>query len=410
MNLQLDPFTLAVFAVACACLGWGALQLHAMESRHERDGALPTLAWGMALQALASALLLAAGLWRQPWCTVLALPLFATALLLWLAGVRRISRRAPRLDWLALLVPLALLAGLAHALLFPEPHWDLLIAAATQLLPIVLLIRELRLGRVAGEMNVVRRATIVVLALHGLAQLLLAGGALAGQLPLAPPGPLLLWLDLLVFNVCLPLCLLLLSANLLRARLGSLVRHDALTGLFNRRGMEEAAQRDIRRARKREVRLGLVVFGLERFRMVNEHYGFAAGDAALRAFAHELKAAAPAGSCTGRIGGEEFCLLVELDGASIAPLLSRLDPLLSGVDVEFGDAAIRLQATLGSAVLGSDGDDFDQLLQTARERLAERRKRNSVPPPPRDGGRDNYTVSEATINQLQLAMPRPALP
>lgn len=411
MTYQLDPFTLAVLAVCCACLGWGAIALHAQESRNERDGAVTNLAWGMGFQAGGSLLLCLGGIVLQPWCTALAQPLFTVALLLWLAGVRRLARREPRLDWLALLAPATLLVALAQALLLPRPDLAQLVPVIFQMPLALLLARELSSLLSVDDISWVRRTAIAILLLHAFALAVLAVGGLAGWLVPASPGPLGQWLDLLVFNLCLPLSLLLLSANLLRARLSSLVRHDALTGLLNRRGMEELALRELRRARKRNGKLGVILFDLEQFRLVNDRYGFAVGDAALKAFSHQLRAAAPAGSWLGRVGGDEFCILLELNsGGSLAALRSRLGLLLGSVEIDSGDVAMRQPASLGWAVTGLDGEEFETLLQVAAQRLQQGRKGREPAAESEDAGRDAYVVSEATIARLQMEQGRPALP
>ncbi|WP_028451502.1 GGDEF domain-containing protein [Chitinilyticum aquatile] len=411
MTYQLDPFTLAVLAVCCACLGWGAVALHAIESRNERDGAVANLAWGMGFQACGSLLLCLGGIWLQPWCMALAQTLFTVALLLWLAGVRRLARRQPRLDWLALLAPGSLLLALAQALLLPRPALALLVPVFFQLPLALLLARELSRLLAVDEISWVRRTAITVLLLHATALCALALAGLSGKLDFAPPGPLGQWLDLLVFNLCLPLSLLLLSAHLLRARLSSLVRHDALTGLLNRRGMEELALRELRRARKRNGKLGVILFDLDQFRLVNDRYGFAVGDAALKTFSHQLRAAAPEGSWLGRVGGDEFCILLELNGGgSLAALRSRLGLLLGTVDIDSGDVAIRQPASLGWAVMGLDGEEFEVLLQVAAQRLQQGRKGRDTAGEGEEAARDSYVVSEATIARLQMEQGRPALP
>ncbi|MBE9608332.1 GGDEF domain-containing protein [Chitinilyticum piscinae] len=405
---HLDSYTVALLAVLASLLGWLALSLHAGESRHERDGAVSNLAWGMGFQFAGTALLClqGVGLWR--WCSVLAAPAFVTALLLCLAGVRRLARHAPKLDWLALMVPAALLLALVQQQLFPQPVFARMVPVLTQLPLLVLLVREIARLLAVGEISGVRRVVVSVLIAHLLAQVALVmveQWYVAPQSAIGLPWP---WLDLLVFNMGLPLGLLLLNAHLLRARLGSLVRYDALTGLLNRRGMEEQAQRELRKARKRSEKLGLIIFDLDQFRLVNERYGFAVGDAALKTFGQQLRDAAPEGGVLGRIGGNEFCLLLCLSaGGSLAPLRAKLGLQLGSVEIESGDVAVRQPCSLGWAVHGLDGHDIESLLQSARQRLRQGRQGRDTPQPATTPQAEmppapSYKVSAATISRLQV--------
>jgi two-component system cell cycle response regulator len=85
---------------------------------------------------------------------------------------------------------------------------------------------------------------------------------------------------------------------------------DALTGLGNRRRMEE----DLARAHARGLRLGrsygVALFDIDHFKLYNDHYGHLAGDEALRQVARCLERSARAGESVYRYGGEEFLLLL----------------------------------------------------------------------------------------------------
>ena len=88
-------------------------------------------------------------------------------------------------------------------------------------------------------------------------------------------------------------------------------RTDELTGLGNRRRMEE----DVARVHARAVRVdrsyGVALFDIDHFKLYNDHYGHIAGDEALRQIAHRIELVVRASDCCYRFGGEEFLLLVQ---------------------------------------------------------------------------------------------------
>ena len=85
---------------------------------------------------------------------------------------------------------------------------------------------------------------------------------------------------------------------------------DTLSGLLNRRGFEERADRAVREAMRREGALSLVIADLDHFKSVNDSYGHAAGDAVIAAFARFVAEATTADGVAGRIGGEEFAIVL----------------------------------------------------------------------------------------------------
>jgi diguanylate cyclase (GGDEF)-like protein len=100
--------------------------------------------------------------------------------------------------------------------------------------------------------------------------------------------------------------------------LDMLSRTDMLTGLFNRRHMDEQLRAAIKTARRHGQEIGLLLLDVDHFKTVNDTYGHAGGDAVLRELARRIKGELRAGDVAGRWGGEEFLVLlpqVGLDGA-----------------------------------------------------------------------------------------------
>lgn len=93
-------------------------------------------------------------------------------------------------------------------------------------------------------------------------------------------------------------------------KLRTLVVTDALTGLVNRNGWAEQADRALRYAQRHGYPLSLLMIDLDHFKRINDTYGHEAGDAALVFFGGLLKQCQRAGDVNARLGGEEFCVLL----------------------------------------------------------------------------------------------------
>jgi diguanylate cyclase (GGDEF)-like protein len=94
-------------------------------------------------------------------------------------------------------------------------------------------------------------------------------------------------------------------------------RTDTLTGLYNRRHLQDELVRNHASARRNGTELGVVLMDIDHFKKVNDTYGHAAGDEVLREFARRLLDQLRAGDIAGRWGGEEFLIILpntDLDG------------------------------------------------------------------------------------------------
>lgn len=170
------------------------------------------------------------------------------------------------------------------------------------------------------------------------------------------------------------------EAELREARdaLRHLAETDALTGLPNRRHFLRLAEEALARAREEGRRVSLIMFDLDYFKDINDTHGHQAGDLVLCAVARCLERCLAAGDGAGRLGGEEFGLL--LPGCDPAGAIDRAEGLRRALaDLAPGGHAIT--ASFGVAA----GDrDVDALLALADECLyaAKRAGRNRVEPQP----------------------------
>jgi diguanylate cyclase (GGDEF)-like protein len=144
---------------------------------------------------------------------------------------------------------------------------------------------------------------------------------------------------------------------------------DPLTGLYNRRIFNESLDKELTRAKRYGHPLTLVILDLHRFKEVNDMHGHPKGDEVLRAAAVTLRKAMRSSDYAFRIGGDEFALLLPQTDAPQAIALSRR------IGVVFAEAIRPLQMSVsvsidhGVATCPEDGDQAEQLIRIADERL-----------------------------------------
>jgi diguanylate cyclase (GGDEF)-like protein len=139
---------------------------------------------------------------------------------------------------------------------------------------------------------------------------------------------------------------------------------DELTGLLNRRGVLQAAQELITRQAQKGAAVSALMFDLDHFKSINDKFGHAVGDEALRLFAATASASMRTSDIVGRFGGEEFVALLpgSLAEAEVAAERVRRAFERAGVTV----AGCNLDATVSiGAASGQSGTDIVALLAAA---------------------------------------------
>jgi diguanylate cyclase (GGDEF)-like protein len=170
------------------------------------------------------------------------------------------------------------------------------------------------------------------------------------------------------------------------ARLHDIVQRQAitddLTGLVNRRRFIEALDAEIERARTFGSALTIVLADLDNFKQVNDEFGHHGGDVVLRAFADLVRSHVRDVDVSGRIGGEEFAILLpETDTAGAARVAERMRRSLNEVAIPLSDgAAIHVAASFGVAELAEDqsGDDLLRAADAALYRAKDEGKNRVV--------------------------------
>lgn len=142
---------------------------------------------------------------------------------------------------------------------------------------------------------------------------------------------------------------------------------DPLTGLFNRRFMEESLSLELRRAARNQRPLGIIMLDLDRFKHFNDTYGHDAGDTLLRELGALLQANIRGEDIACRYGGEEFTLI--LPEGSAEGIRQRAEALREAIRrlevVHRGKPLGTIAASLGVAIFPEHGRTGDALLQAA---------------------------------------------
>lgn len=168
----------------------------------------------------------------------------------------------------------------------------------------------------------------------------------------------------------------------LRDTLRSQSIRDPLTGLFNRRYMEETMLREERRAVRQGESIGIIMFDIDRFKTINDTYGHVVGDEFLKQLAQVVLRHTRDGDITCRYGGEEFVAI--LPGASAESTRERAEQVRESVAKlvpQFRDWELpRITLSLGVAAFPLHGATWQEVLQQADRALyrAKQAGRNRV--------------------------------
>ncbi len=148
-------------------------------------------------------------------------------------------------------------------------------------------------------------------------------------------------------------------------------RTDGLTGLYNRRHLDEELMRRRSDAQRHQEPLCLLLLDIDHFKQVNDTYGHSTGDMVLRAFADRLQAELRAGDIAGRWGGDEFLVILpHTDLAGGLELAERIRGAVAAGGVHAGGKEISVTVS-GGCALGAVGDSADAVLDLADNCLYE---------------------------------------
>jgi diguanylate cyclase (GGDEF)-like protein len=176
-------------------------------------------------------------------------------------------------------------------------------------------------------------------------------------------------------------------ANLkLRERLREQAIRDPLTGLYNRRYLEETLERELNRAKRRNLPLGVIMLDIDHFKRFNDTFGHEGGDVLLRELGQFLQTSVRREDIACRYGGEEFTLV--LPEVSLEMIQQRAETLRAGareLNVRYrGQTLSAITVSLGAAAYPEHGATAETLVRAADGALY-RAKRE---------GRDRVAVRE----------------
>jgi len=157
---------------------------------------------------------------------------------------------------------------------------------------------------------------------------------------------------------------------------------DALTSLPNRRAIEDWATRQLSGAARYGFSFWVALADLDHFKRVNDTYGHDAGDSVLKAFSEILKSNSRKSDICGRIGGEEFLLvLTHTTGENAKLVIDRVRVELEATHFNFDGKSLKVTASFGLAgFVGTRAPDFNRLVAQADAALysAKRQGRNRL--------------------------------
>jgi diguanylate cyclase (GGDEF)-like protein len=166
---------------------------------------------------------------------------------------------------------------------------------------------------------------------------------------------------------------------------------DPLTGILNRRGLEEHLERDLATAQERRVPLSVLVFDCDDFKDINDRAGHEFGDALLREVADVLERSLPEGAEAGRLGGDEFVVVLPGAGAEVAEALGgRIRSVLAA---GLTDAGFPLRISAGISTYPFDGATSTGLFRAADQALYAAK----------DAGKDRVASFRHVVHVEQIA-------
>jgi two-component system cell cycle response regulator len=164
------------------------------------------------------------------------------------------------------------------------------------------------------------------------------------------------------------------SIEALHRELSDLATTDPLSGLFNRRYVFDAMDRELRLARRRGHSMAVILADVDGLKQLNDRYGHAIGDEVLKRAGAALRNSLRATDIAARIGGDEFlAVLPDCDPESLRSVLARIQQSMEPLGVPEIPGPVPLTMSAGAAVLAT-GDDPTTLMQRADLALYEAKR------------------------------------
>lgn len=178
---------------------------------------------------------------------------------------------------------------------------------------------------------------------------------------------------------------------------------DPMTGLFNRRGFAEAAEKLIAAQRKSGQPVTVMMFDLDHFKSINDRFGHDVGDDALKAFAETASSSMRTNDVIGRLGGEEFAAIIPGGGETALIVGERVRAAFEVRGIEISGRTLNATVSIGAIEALAENADVSAMLTRADEALYAAKKL----------GRNRVCTEKDIVEQepeaKQIALFRPAL-
>jgi diguanylate cyclase (GGDEF)-like protein/PAS domain S-box-containing protein len=150
-------------------------------------------------------------------------------------------------------------------------------------------------------------------------------------------------------------------------KLNHLSTTDSLTGLLNRRALNDILDHEIDRANRYSSDLSLIICDIDRFKQINDTYGHRAGDLALRAISGSFKSALRKADILGRYGGDEFMIILpETSIKGAKSLAEKVRMAVENTELELPDGKVaRLSTSIGVASCCAPVENIDTIVARA---------------------------------------------
>jgi diguanylate cyclase (GGDEF)-like protein len=141
---------------------------------------------------------------------------------------------------------------------------------------------------------------------------------------------------------------------------------DYLTGICNRRAIEDLATRSIAASRRHGVPMAMMIVDVDHFKRINDEFGHQAGDAALIETVQRIRDSLRSEDLVGRLGGEEFvAVMPSTDAASALAAAERMRCAFADRPMRIGERELLITVSIGVAVLDAQDQAYSQLLRRA---------------------------------------------
>lgn len=155
--------------------------------------------------------------------------------------------------------------------------------------------------------------------------------------------------------------------------------HDSMTGLANRALFMDRLRKSVTQSERDQRPVGVLIIDMDGLKRINDTHGHRIGDAVIIEFAHRIKDGTRSSDTVARLGGDEFGVLL----ASVQ-LPTDLDQAVRRIDAEirtpfnFEDKQYELRGSIGAAISSVDGQEMEQLLEIADQRMYAVKRQRSV--------------------------------